>query len=148
MKRGQRHRLLGFTIIEAVLSIGLMAFGLLGVIYAFHGMGTSSVLADQTVVATNIARGAIDKIIAKRDTSGYSSALTAITNGNFSESPVANYPPYTLSVTAYEVDPDKDGGLDDYLDASPGSGFARVTITVSWNSGANTATLVTLIANY
>lgn len=139
----------GFTLIEAVLSLGIMTFGLLGVIYAFHGMGVSSVLADQTVVASNIARGAIEKVIAKRDASGYSAALSALTSGSFDQNPVMNYSPYSLSVGGYEVDPDKDPGMtDDFLDASLGSGFARVTATVTWNGGKNSLTLVTIIANY
>lgn len=145
MRKCQRK---GFTLIEAVLSLGVMAVGLLGVLYAFHGMGSSSVLADQTITATNIARGAIDKVIAKRDASGYAAALTSISNGNFNQSPVTNYAPFTLSVAAYEVDPDDDGSVDDFLDAAPGSGYARVTVTVSWNSGSKTLSLVTLIASY
>lgn len=140
---------LGFTIIEAVLSLGIMAIGLLGVIYAFQGMGESSVLADQTVVASNVARGAIERVVAKRDASGYAAALSAITSGSFNQNPVANYPSYALTVSAYEVDPDKDvGATDDFLDVSPGSGYARVTVNVAWNSGQNTMNLVTIIANY
>lgn len=143
----RRHR--GFTLIEAVLSLGILSIGLLGVIYAFHGMGESSVLADQTVIASNIARGAIDKVIAKRDTSGYAAALASIVGGTFNQNPVTNYPPYILSVAAYEVDPDKDvGATDDFLDASPGSGYSRVTVTVTWNNGRNSMNLVTIIANY
>lgn len=141
-------RMRGFTLIEAVLSLAVMAVGLLGVIYAFQSMSRSSVLADQTVIASNIAHAAIDRIIAKRDASGYATALTAITSGNFNQSPVTNHPSFTLAVTAYEVNPDKDGGTDDFLDASANSGYARVTISVTWNNGANTMNLVTLIADY
>lgn len=143
-----RRQHTGFTLIEAVLSLGVMAAGLLGVLYAFHGMGSSSVLADQTITATNIARAAVEKVIAKRDASGYSAALTAISSGTFNQNPVTNYAPFVLSVAAYEVDPDDDGTVDDFLDAAPGSGYARVTVTVTWNSGSKTLSLVTLITNY
>lgn len=143
--RGRR----GFTLIEAVLSLGVMSMGLLGVLYAFQGMGRSSALADQTVIASNIARGALERVVAKRAASGYAATLTAITSGSFNQNPVTNYAPYTLTVTEYEVDPDVDAGAtDDFLDASPGSGYARVTVNVTWNSGANNMNLVTLIANY
>ncbi len=138
----------GFTLIEAVLSLGVMAIGLLGVIYAFQGMSRSSVLADQTVIASNIARATLDKIAAKRDASGYASAFSAVIGGNFNQNPVANHPSFAVTATTYEVNPDKDGGTDDFLDASPGSGYARVTVTVSWNNGANSLVVVTLIANY
>lgn len=134
--------------IEAVLSLGVMAVGLLGVIYAFQSMSRSSVLADQTVVASNIARATIDKIIAKRDASGYAATLTAITNSNFNQNPVTNFPSYSVTATVFEVNPDDDGGADDFLDASPGSGYARVTVTVNWNNSASSMNLVTLIANY
>lgn len=131
------------------MSLGVMAIGLLGVIYAFHGMGESSVLADQTVVASNIARGAIEKVIAKRDANGYAATLAAISSGSFNQNPVTNYPPYSLTVSAYEVNPDKDvGATDDFLDVSPGSGYARVTVNMTWNVGRNSMNLVTIIANY
>lgn len=138
----------GFTLIEAVLSLAVMAVGLLGVLYAFQSMSRSSVLADQTVIASNIARATIDQIIAKRDASGYAAALSAITSGTFNQNPATNHPGYVVTVTAYEVDPDKDGGTDDFLDASANSGYARVTVATAWNNNANSMNLVTLIADY
>lgn len=141
----------GFTLIEAVLSLGILSIGLIGVMYAFHGMGTSSLLADQSVIASNISRGALEKVIANRDSDGYWWALSNIQNGVFDQNPVTNYPPntYSLTVSAYEVDPDKDAGAtDDFLDPMVWSGYARVTSTVSWNNGQNTLSLVTLIANH
>lgn len=142
-------RIRGFTLIEAVLAMAVLSAGLVGVMYAFHSMGTSSTLADQTVIASNIARGAIEKVVANRDAGTYAATLTAITGGSFNQNPVPNYAPYTLAVTAYEVDPDKDvGATDDFLDSSPGSGFARVTSTVTWNGGQKTLSLVTVIADH
>lgn len=141
----------GFTLIEAVLSLGILSVGLIGVMYAFQGMGTSALLADQTVIASNISRGALENVIASRNANGYAAALAAIQNGNFNQNPATNYPlnSYTLTVTTYEVDPDKDAGAtDDFLDAMAGSGYARVTSTVSWNNGQKTVSLVTVMANH
>lgn len=139
----------GFTLIEAALSLAILSIGLIGVMYAFKGMGTSSALADQTVIASNLARGGLEKIMAYRDAHGYNGAIAAIANGSFDQNPVPNYVPYSLDATSLEVDPDADvAAADDFLDASPGSGFARVTSAVSWNGGLNTLSLVMVIAEH
>lgn len=144
-----RRRIRGFTLIEAVLAIAVVGMGLVGVIYAFHGMGTSSLLADQTVIASNIARGTLESIQADRDINGYFLALGEIQSGAHDMAPVPMYPAYSLTVTALEVDPDKDAGAtDDFLDPMLGSGYARVTATVTWNNGNNALSLVTMIAHY
>lgn len=143
------RRMRGFTLIEAVLSLTVITAGLIGVMYAFHGMGTSSLIADQTVIASNISRGALESVQASRDANGYFLALNAIQSGSFDLNPVPNNPSFALAVTAVEVDPDKDAGFtDDFLDPLLGSGYARVTSMVTWNNGANTLSLVTMIANY
>lgn len=139
----------GFTLIEAVLSLAVISIGFLGVMYAFKGMGTSSVLADQTVIASNISRGALERVIAYRDANGYAAALVAISAGSFDQNPVTNYAAYSLDVTVLEVDPDEDvGATDDFLDFDAGSGFARVTSEVGWNGGLNTLSLVMVIADH
>lgn len=138
----------GFTLIEVVLSIGLLAVGLVGVMISFQGAARSSILADQTVIATNLARGALERIVANRDANGYPSTLTAIASGTYNETGAPDFPDYSVECIALEVNPDVDGGTDDFLDASPGSGYARVTATASWNAGGNKISLFTLIANY
>lgn len=140
----------GFTLIEAVLSLGVITFGLLGVMYAFGSMASNSVLADQTVIASNIARGSLERVQSLRDTFGYSTArYYLITFNYFNQTPVQNFPAYNLTVTAPEVDPDEDANVtDDFLDPLSGSGVARVTATVTWNGGKNTLSLVTIIADY
>jgi prepilin-type N-terminal cleavage/methylation domain-containing protein len=139
----------GFTLIEAVMAVAIVGIGLVGVIYAFHGMGTSSLLADQTVMASNIARGALESVQASRDSNGYFLTLGEIQAGSYNLIPVTSNPSFNLTVTAVEVDPDKDAGAtDDFLDSSLGSGYGRVTATVNWNNGGNSLSLVTMIAHY
>lgn len=143
----------GFTFLDAVLGLALLAAGLLGILYVFQGSATSSILADQTIVATNLARETLEKITAQRDCNlsgcGYTPTLISInTNQIYNQNPVAAFPIYSITTTALEVDPDSDGGTDDFLDALPGSGYARVTVNVSWNSGVNTIQLVTLLGSY
>ena len=152
----RRLRLLamtGFTFLDAVLGLALLAAGLLGILYVFQGSVGSSLLADQTVIAANLGRETLEKITAQRDCKlsgcGYAAALTAInTNHTYNQSPVSAFPTYTITTTALEVDPDSDGGTDDFLDALSGSGYARITVSVSWNSGANSIQLVTLLGSY
>jgi type II secretory pathway pseudopilin PulG len=143
----------GFTFLDAVLGLALLAAGLLGLIYVFQGSVSSSALAGQTLVATNLARETLEKITAQRDCKlsgcGYAATLTSInTDLTYNQSPVSAFPIYTILTTALEVDPDSDGGTDDFLDAQSGSGYARVTVTVSWNNNANSIQLVTLLGSY
>lgn len=143
----------GFTFLDAILGLALLAAGLLGILYVFQGSVSSSLLADQTVIATNLGRETLEKITAQRDCNlsgcGYAATLTAInTNHTYDQNPVSGFSNYTITSTALEVNPDSDGGTDDFLDAQSGSGYARVTVTVSWNSGANSIQLVTLLGSY
>lgn len=139
----------GFTLIEAVLAIGIIAVGIIGLQFSMQGASRNSLIADQSLVATHLAQETIERIIAYRDENGYTSALTAINTSNtFDEDPVTGFPNYAIDSTALEVDPDDDNSEDDFLDASSGSGYARVTVNVSWNGGNNSIDLVTLIAEY
>lgn len=139
----------GFTLIEGVLAIAVLGVGLVGVMFSFQGGTQSSLLADQTVIATNIARGTLEKILAKRDADGYAATLVAVnTSNSYDENPVTNFSNYVLDTTALEVDPDDDDAIDDFLDASAGSGYARVTVQVSWGGGEHSITMETLIADY
>ena len=143
----------GFTIIESVLALGIIGAGLLGLIYSISQINNGALLADQTIVAVNIARETLEQIIAQRDCAaagcGYASTITSInTNKTYNANPVSGFAPFVLSTTALEVDPDSDGVVDDFLDAKSSSGYARVTATVSWNSGANSIKLETLITDY
>lgn len=138
----------GFTLIEAVLSIAFIGIGLVGLLYAYQGAARSSLLADQTVIATNIARGTIERIVHRRLQGSYSNALTDINNAVYDENPVSGFSGYVLDSSVLEVDSDDDDTVDDFLDASPGSGYARVTVQVSWNNGASSIRLVTVIADY
>ena len=138
----------GFTLIEAVLSIALLGVGLVGIIFAFQGAASSSLLADQTVVATNIARDTLERIVQQRNVSGYAATRTSIDGGTYNANPVAGFTGYVLTTTESEVNPDDDSATDDFLNAQAASGYARVTTVVSWNSAANSIRLVTLIVNY
>ncbi|MBI2091572.1 MAG: hypothetical protein HYT75_01065 [Deltaproteobacteria bacterium] len=135
----------GVTLIEAVLMIGIVGAGLIGIAYTMFGGPKSALIADQTVVAAHLAREKMEQILADRANNGYATTIaTSYSDGALT----GNYSIYTRNVTITEVDSDADGGSDDFLDALAGSGYARVTTTVTWNSGNNTVKEEMLIANY
>lgn len=134
----------GVTLIESVLTIGILSAGLIGVLYVFSAGTKSSLVADQTVIASNLAREKLEEIVADRANKGYATTIaTNYSNGQLTGA----YSEFTRTVTITEVDPDDDNNTDDFLDAQVNSGYARVTVNVSF-AGANPVILETLIANY
>ena len=142
----------GFTLIEAILAIALLAAGLYGLLYVFEGAVSTSLLADQSYVATNLARESIETIIARRDCQlsgcGYTNTLSAIQNGSYNATPVSGFTGYNITVTALEVEPGTTTADTNFTVASPGSGYARLTVVVTFNNGSNSIQLSTLLANY
>jgi Tfp pilus assembly protein PilV len=142
----------GFTLIEATLALGVLAVGLMGLLYVFEDATVSSLLTDQTYIASNLAQEIAETIIANRDSNlaggGYTSTLSSIQANSYNASPVSGFTGYNRTVTAVEVAPGSTAGPTNFTVAQPGSGYARVTITVSWNGGANSFVLYTVIANY
>lgn len=144
---------LGFSLLDSLLGLALLGAGFVGILYAFQGSSRSSLLADQSIIASNLARETMERIIAQRDCNlggcGYASTLTSInTSQTYNQNPVSGFSNYAITATALEVNPDSDGVTDDFLDAQLGSGYARITVTVTWSSGANSLSLVSLIASY
>ncbi len=143
-----------FTLLDAVLGLTLLSVGLIGVLYMFQGSLSSSVLSLQTSIAVNLARETMEKIEAQRDCNlsgcGYSSTLASIAANSYNENPVSGFTGYQVTASALEVNPDSDGGTDDFLDAQSGSGYARVTVSVNWTTAgvANSVSFVTLLASY
>lgn len=154
----------GFTLIESVLSVTIIAAGLIGVLFAFQNSVHNSLLADQTIVAINLGRETLERIAALRDCNnsgcGYDAALTAVaTNHTFDQNPVSGFPNFRVDATAAVVDPDNDSVSDDFLNAdltgtsgaaneiTGDSGYARVGVTVRWNNGSDFLTLETLMTD-
>lgn len=142
----------GFTLVEVVLALALLAVGLIGLLYVFQSAVTNSMLSDQTYIASNLAQEAAETIIARRDSTqsggGYANTLAAIQSNSYNASPVSGFTGYNLTVTALEVAPGSSSAATNFTTAQSGSGYARVTITVTFNGGANSYQLVTLIASY
>lgn len=152
MYRNRHRTQSGFTLVETVLSIGIIGAGLVGLMFAFDGLSRNALLADQTAIAVNLARDALEEVVARRDCNnagcGYSATLSAISSGTYDASPVSGFPGFILDTNVAEVNADDDDAIDDFMDASAGSGYARITVTMSWNGGANSISLESLMTNY
>lgn len=133
----------GITLIETILTIAIIGAGLLGVMYLFIGGTKSSLVADQTIIASNLAKEKLEQIISDRASKGYPVTIAT----NYSDGVLSgDYNEFTRNVTMFEVDPDDDNTVDDFLDPLPGSGYSRVTVNVTW--GGQAVKLETLIADY
>lgn len=151
--------------IEAVLSVTIIAAGLIGVLFAFQNSVYNSLLADQTITAINLGRETLERIGALRDCDnggcGYDASLTAIvTSQTFDQNPVSGFSNFSVDASATVVDPNDDSVSDDFLNAdltgtsgvtneiTGDSGYARIGVTVRWNNGSDFITLETLMTDY
>jgi type II secretory pathway pseudopilin PulG len=137
--------------IETIVTLAFLGIAASGILVIFGGSTGDALKADQTVVATQLAREVMEKIFADRATQGYATVLSNGANSYCSGSFGGNYSIYSCAATFQEVaaplGPDADNN-DDFATPSAGSGYLRVTVTVSWNSGNDSISLVTLVANW
>ncbi|MFH1654320.1 MAG: hypothetical protein ABIE74_09760 [Pseudomonadota bacterium] len=141
------HGVSGLSLLEAILALAIVGVGLIGIMFVFSGGARSSLVANETVVASNLAKEKLEQVIADRANKGY--AYVIANAGGYSDGQLpGNFSAYTRNVTILEVDPDDDNSTDDFLDPAPGSGYARVTTVVSWSGATESVKLETLIAEY
>jgi prepilin-type N-terminal cleavage/methylation domain-containing protein len=69
----------GFTLIEVVLTIVIVAVGLLGVIGALSFSTGKSINAEVHTTATALAQERMEQLIAEKRANGYGSAVLAVT---------------------------------------------------------------------
>ncbi len=137
-----------FSLLESVLAMLIIGAGFIAVSKSFGGAGQSTVLAEQTVVAINLASETLEGIAAERNNSGYTAALASINSGTYTQSPVSGFSAYSITTTATEVSGSSSASPDSFTITQSGSGYARVTVVVSWNSSNNSVKLESLIAEY
>jgi type II secretory pathway pseudopilin PulG len=139
----------GFTIVDAVLSVALIGFAFIGFLTIFQSGVQKIRLTENLLIAINLSRGTHESIAAYKDRAGYAGTITQInTNNAFDESNISGFENFVIDATALKVNPDNDDSVDDFLDADPTSNYARITVQVSWDSGAHSISLVSLIADY
>jgi type II secretory pathway pseudopilin PulG len=129
----------GFTLIETVLIIvvlGIASYGVLTVFISGLSKSAAPVLGVQGI---ELAKEKLEMIMADKHygEKGYGYLIPA----NYpAEAPVSGFSDFNRSVTFLEV-----GGAD-LKTLSPGSGFMRVSVTVSWVG--DSVTLETVTADY
>lgn len=130
----------GFTFIEAILTVVLLSFGLVGGLVLFQNSTDNSLTKDYKVIASELANEKIESIILDKKYQGYNYIVSA--NYPFETLP-APYSLFTRSVTITEVQ------SDDLTTPQAGSGFKRVDVRVTWGAEAyQTIIVTTLVTSY
>ena len=137
-----------FSLLESVLAMLIIGAGFVAVSKSFQGTGQSTVLAEQTIVAINLASETLERIAAQRNNSGYTTTLTSINSGTYTQNPVSGFSAYSITTTATEVSGTSSASPDSFTTTQSGSGYARITVTVFWNNLNNSVKLESLIAEY
>jgi len=133
--RSQESGTGGFTLIEAIITLVVLSIAAVGVLSVFttgiQGSANPLVL-DQAV---QLAQEKMEEAVALRKSGGFA-AINSINPG------VPAFPaPFNTYAWSRVVD------CDPTFAPCPAQ-YQRVTVTVSWNAGADSVSLVTLIANY
>lgn len=130
----------GFTLIEAVLTLTLLAGGMMGVLTLFQRNVSEANDAEQTLVATHLARERMEQIIQDKKYDLYASIVSA--NYPSPEDLTAQgFPGYTRTISIVEVN------ATNLTAPDAGSGYKRVTVSVQV-TGMDTVTLTTLLTEW
>lgn len=125
----------GFTLIETIITLVVLSIAAVGVLSVFTtGIKGSSnpLIIDQAV---QLAQEKMDEAIALRKSGGFA-AVNTINPG------LPVFPaPFNTYAWSRVVD------CDPTFVPCPAQ-YQRVTITVSWNAGVDSVSLITLISNY
>jgi Tfp pilus assembly protein PilV len=130
----------GFTLVEAILATLVVSFGLVGFLITFSEAARFAVDSEYVISASHIANDQLEEIMSKKVGLGYDEiasenfpALETVTLGNRQ---------YTKSVGIYEVDP------VDLITASPGSGYKKIDVSITWGNPMQTVSYSAIVAEY
>jgi prepilin-type N-terminal cleavage/methylation domain-containing protein len=119
----------GFTIIEGVIALVILAIALPAMLWAVRLAHLGRIAPVLTSRARWLATEKLEDIIADRHSAarGYGYLVA----GNYAaESPVTGFPGFSRSVAFNMTGPDL---------VSAGTGYKKVTVTVGWTDGAGAA---------
>jgi prepilin-type N-terminal cleavage/methylation domain-containing protein len=128
----------GFSLIEIIVTLVVLSIAAIGVLSVFTTGSRGS--ADPLILnqASALAQEKMDEAIALRRSGGFA-AVTTVNPG------VPAFPAPFNTYTWSRVVDCVDVNLNAVACPQP---YERVTVTVSWNAGAESVSLVTLIADY
>lgn len=130
----------GFTLIEAILTLTILASGIVGVLTLYQRNIAKSDEMEQTLIATLLAQEKLEQIVQDKKYKLYPYIITA--NYPVTEDLTAEgYPAYTRTTTIQEVN---SGNL---TTPQSGTGYKRVTVGVSVTGGP-TVTFDTLLTQW
>lgn len=135
MKRQMGRK--GFSLIEALLVMIVIAIAFFGFGFLYGNITQQALTVDLTLVATKLAREKLDQTIQLKADSGYSAVTTqaseAVTSGSYS---------FTRRVEVDYLSP------DDFSAAAYDTSYKRVRVVVSWGEAAGeSVTLTTMVTN-
>lgn len=140
----------GISFIEVLLSLVILAIGVVGILYLYSFVTRNALSTDQSLVAINLAREKIEQITADRANKGYT--LVAITRGDSyysEEGPIsAPYNMYSRYVQFQFIDPPAGPGGDFSTIYPTDLGYLKIKVTVTWNQGADSVSLASIISNW
>lgn len=137
-----RAALGGFTLLELILVTVLIGLAVPGILVLFETTSRASYTTQQVAVATNLAGERLEQVTADKFSAARGYAWIIVAGRYPVEAPVAGFVGYDRTTTVAEVNP------SDLQTASPGSGYARVTVVISFNGGADTVQVETLLTNH
>ncbi|MBI5300115.1 MAG: prepilin-type N-terminal cleavage/methylation domain-containing protein [Deltaproteobacteria bacterium] len=130
----------GFTLIEAILTLTILAGGIVGVLTLYQRNIANSDEMEQTLIATLLAEEKLEQIVHDKKYKLYPYIVTA--NYPATENLTAEgYPAYTRTITIQEV------RSTDLITPQSGTGYKRVTVGVSITGGP-TITFDTLLTQW
>lgn len=125
----------GFTIIEAVLIILVVSIGLFGVMYLYSNISYKTFDTDMSVIATDLARDKIERMLALKAVNGYA----GISSSGAPETKCENKDCFTRVTTVSLVDP-----ASGFQVSAVDKGYKKIEIVVGWgeNRKVSLATIV------
>lgn len=134
-------KILGFTLIEVLLTVVVVGVGLFGLMTLYHNSTRNVMEGDINLSATYLARERLEQLIADKANQGYGYVI----NDNYSTSTPVTVGShiFTRSFNIYEVN------ASDLITPEVDTGYKRIDMTLTWGTGAGQSmTIPTLITNY
>src|SRR5262245_26451686 len=131
----------GLTLIEVTFALVILSIGLTPMMAALTDGASETIDTTQASVASFLVTERMEQIVAARyrAVSGY----TLVTSANFpNETPVSGFSAFNRTTTIQEV------AAGDLSTAQSASGIKRVTVAVSWRSGARQMSLTRIFTDY
>ena len=134
-------KILGFTLIEVLLTVMVVGVGLFGLMTLYHNAARNVMEGDVNMAATYLAREWLEQLVADKVSQGYGYVINA--NYVTSASVTVGNHIFTRSFNIYEVN------ASDLITPEAGTGYKRIDMTLTWGTGATQSiTTPTLITAY